>query len=370
MGDSYELESTSDRPSRIIALFAGKYVTREEKFDGRTVRVHAYSAGRETVLENLPRLANSFLTFFEKNLGPYLSTELDIVEIPEYGFGIAPAGMVLITSEAFNPYRFVPAAEAYRQFLGHEGTTNVSRGINARLAHEIAHQWFPHKALPASRRDVWLSESFAEYLSGLAMAAAQTDEAVVEGFPSLFAQWHYFARNCRDAGPIEAADTYRGAAGINRYCLLYNRGPLVLHMLRTMTGDDRFFEILRRFLDHAHMGTVTTDDFRKAVEEVLQADMGWFFDSWYHKGGIPEIHTEHRIETTRDGITLLARATQTDGPGFKKILIPFVIEYAGGQREVRLLFQDKPVVETRFVLRGEPKKVSVDPAQNNLAIYR
>lgn len=375
-GDSYELETASALPSRMIAVFAGKYTTREEKIGNRTVRVYAYGQARKLVQDRMPRIADAFLSFYEGNLGPYPFEELNIVEVPKFGFGIAPSGMVLITSEAYNPYGFASTAREYQEFFQAlapgERTANISRGINARLAHEVAHQWFPHRAMPASPRDGWLSESIAEYLAGLAMAVANPDPRDAQGFPAMLANWRFFATQCKDAGPIEAAAMQSGeAAWSNRYCLLYNRGPLVLHMLRTMAGNEGFFAILRRFLDKAGSGFVTTEDFRKAAEEVLQTDLGWFFDQWYRRGGIPEIRIEQRVEATEAGhYFLVGRAVQAEGAEFKKMIIPFVLEFPSGRKDARLLFQDKPVTEFQFDLQGKPKKVTVDPAQNNLVVYR
>jgi len=49
--------------------------------------------------------------------------------------------------------------------------------------------------------------------------------------------------------------------------------------------------------------------------------------------------------------------------------IPIVLEMSDGRRDLRLPFQDQPVKEFSFELQEKPKKVIVDPAQNNLAIY-
>ena len=382
-GDYFELETTSSRPASLIAVFAGKYVTREGTFRDTIIRVHAYAAGREDLLGRMPRVANMFLRFYEKTLGPYPFGDLDIVEAPDFlhevtggigwgGFGFSPSGLILVSSNAFNPRKFVSTLEAYKQASGDASTWDVSRGMNQVLAHEIAHQWFPHKAMPVSPRDYWLSESLAEYVSGLAIAAANPDEAEVKGFPTLFAEWQFQARSCKDVGSIETATMLSGPdAPRNYFCLLYDRGPLVLHMLRAMSGDERFFAILRLYLDRANMGTVTTDDFRKAAEEVLQTDLGWFFEDWYGKGGIPEVRIAYDVrESAAGAFSLMGRAEQTAGAAFRRLLIPLVLDYGGEDREVRLVFQDQPIEEFSFSLKKRPKKVVVDPFQNNLVTYR
>lgn len=206
-GDFVETESKSDKPSLHVRVFGGKYVTREETFDGLTVRVHAYAMARKNVLENLPRLIEAMLRFYERNLGPYPFTEIDVVEVPEYGFGIAPSGMVLMTTEAYQPHR----DDVAKYF---------SRGVNNRLAHEIAHHWFGHKIIPASTEENWLSESFAEYFAGLAMGASNAEDRHVVGFKQMFAAWRAEARFCKDVGSIWNANMLGGERGYDdRYCL-------------------------------------------------------------------------------------------------------------------------------------------------------
>ena len=61
---------------------------------------------------------------------------------------------------------------------------------------------------------------------------------------------------------------------------------------------------------------------------------------------------------------------QADDPSFKKMIIPFVLDYPDIGREVKIVFQETPVQEFRIELRGMPGTVAVDPSNNNLAVYR
>jgi hypothetical protein len=362
-GDDYVLETRSDVPTRLVGVFAGKYRVTEQVFGDRTIRVHAYATAQKDAAAIILGLSDYFLSYYEHHLGPYPFRELNVVEIPLWGFGIAPAGLVLITSEAYKPHAELQL-----------GISPGSRGINARLAHEIAHQWFPHKAKLASPEDVWLSESVAEYLSGLAMAAAQAGgEGQVMGFRQMHEEWWAEAKYVADLGPLTASEkiSMDDADGFRkRYGLLYCRGPLVLHMLRTYIGDQAFFAVLRRYLDNAAMGYAGTDDFERAAEEVLQTDVGWFLDQWVRQGGIPEVKVETRIETAEDGSPRLRGRAEQAAAGFKRIYIPVVLDYGDGSREAKFLDMDQPVKEFHYTLARPPKKVSIDPAHNNLVLYR
>jgi hypothetical protein len=355
----FELESASTVPVRQVAVFAGKYKTHEDTADGLTIRVHSYAMANKFIVAVLPGLARELIRYYRDQLGPYPFDKLEVVEVPEYGIGIAPSGMILLPTEAYKPRQSYLAAY-------------LSRGVPSMIAHEIAHQWFGHKAATAAPEENWLSESFAEYLAGLAMGAGQTDERRVVGFKRMYAEWRSYAmHDCPDL-PLIAANSMGGREGAqDRWCLLYSRGPLVLHMLRTMVGEEKFFAILRRYLDRAAYGTATTEDLKKAASETMNFDLGWFFDEWFREGGIPTIKVEQTVESGEGGKYVLSgRVQQDDGPAFKKMVIPLVLDYPNGGREVKIVFQERPAQEFRFELRDKPKKVAVDPSNNNLAVYR
>jgi hypothetical protein len=358
-GDAYVLEAHTDEPVNIIALIAGRYTTAEKVFDGFTVRAHAYGRTNKKYLENMPKLAYAMMRYYEDLLVPYPFEELEIVEVPAYGFGIAPSGMVLLTSQAYQPRQ----AELMQY---------SSRGNNALLAHELAHQWFGHIARPAGPRDTWLSESFAEYVSGLAIASMAGKSRKMFTFDDMFKQWWNDAIDCRDAGPISGANMLSGEGSLlARYRLLYSKGPLVLRMLHSQIGNDRFYQILRTFLNDADMSSVTTEDFVEATEKVMGTDMGWFFRQWINEGGLPEIKIDYEILSSGEGQPVLAgSATLQEGHALKKMSIPLVLEFDGGQPQVRWIQMDQPTTSFRFDLPARPNKVKVDPARNFLAVFK
>jgi hypothetical protein len=361
-GEFYVLESKSERPVDRVALFAGKYKNIEQMAGPVRVRVHGYLTMSKQLTETLPGLVSELLRFYGDQLGPYPFEELDVVGTPAHFVGIAPSGMVLLPEGTYKPM----AVEEHTQT-----TRYLVRGAPPLIAHEVAHQWFGHRVAPSAPEETWLSESFSEYLSGLAMGAGETKVHRVVGFKEMLDQWRAAARECADVGSLESASALGGEQGWeDRFCLLYNRGPLVLHMFRTTVGDKNFFTILRKLLDRADYGPATTEDLKQVVKETLRDDMGWFFDQWVTQSGIPTIDVEHGVMSPSAGRFALTGKVRQPIEGFKKMIIPFVVEYPGGNREAKLVFQEKPVQEFGFALAGKPSSVKLDPSNNNLAVYR
>jgi len=353
-GQFITADARSDVPSMQVAVMAGKYYTHAESVDGLTVRVHSYAWNRKAVLDNMPKLAIAFAKLYGSMLGPLPFDELDIVEVPAFGFGIAPSGMVLITSEAY--------ANVH---------SKMASGVNGRLAHEIAHQWFGHKAVPLEEADNWLAESFAEYFAGIAMGTLASKEKAIHGFDEMLIEWRAEAKNCAAAGTISTANYLGGEDGHrDRECLLYNRGPLVLHMLRTSIGNERFFTATKKFLDTANTGPASTDDYAKAVSDVVQMDMGWYFEQWVRRSGNATVDVEQHVDVASNGqYRLWGAVRQTPGEGFKKLLVPLVWDNKG-TTEARVVFADQPEKKFEFLVPVKPGGVKPDPFQNNLAVYK
>jgi aminopeptidase N len=84
---------------------------------------------------------------------------------------------------------------------------------------------------------------------------------------------------CRDyQAPIDLFDRH-----------LYEKGALVLHMLRRAVGDDLFWQGVRLYLERHARGIVETRDLERAFEEVSGHSLERFFDEWVHRSHHPEL---------------------------------------------------------------------------------
>ena len=76
----------------------------------------------------------------------------------------------------------------------------------------------------------------------------------------------------------------------------YNKGGLVLHMLRNIVGDDAFFASLSKYLKDNEFTAVETAELRMAFEETTGLDLNWFFDQWYLDKGHPIMDVSYGYE--------------------------------------------------------------------------
>lgn len=192
--------------------------------------------------------------------------------------------------DTFEPYPYADEKYGHAQFGwagGMEHTTvsfmgNFSREL---ITHELAHQWFGNKVTCGSWQDIWLNEGFATYLYGL----------VIEEFDGhvAFNTWKQQRSNFITSQPdgsvyLKPQDT----TSINRIFssrLSYNKGAMVLHMLRKKMGDINFFQGLKDYLAHPDLAFdyAKTADFIPIMESASNQDLTEFFNDWLFNEGHP-----------------------------------------------------------------------------------
>jgi aminopeptidase N len=190
----------------------------------------------------------------------------------------------------FETYPFHNEKYGHAQFGwggGMEHTTVSFMGSFNRslIAHELAHQWFGDKITCGTWRDIWLNEGFAEYLSGL----------VVENLDgnASFTSWKNSKINnitSQTSGNVYLTETE--ALDVNRIFssrLTYNKGSMVVNMLRFKLGDAVFFQGMKNYLADPNLAFkyAVTPQLQEHLEIVSGQNLTEFFNDWVYKQGYP-----------------------------------------------------------------------------------
>jgi aminopeptidase N len=262
-GDLACAEFAEEKPINIPVVIAGKYTTKSEERSGVTVRVSSYAMGKSIAEKKITGIVFNLLDFYTHYLGPFPFKEINIIEINQYGFGQAPAGLIRITKEAFNPYE--------------DEVANVySQGINQRLAHELAHTWWGHVAKLGRMENVWMSESLAEYFSWYALDNVWEKGKLEEGTR----QWKRFDDFVGPKGTVFMAGSLSGSKGPREYqALAYAHGPRVLAAFRKEVGDNAFFTICKSYLKNFAWKPAETKDFIGLTNFITKKDWNPWFEA-------------------------------------------------------------------------------------------
>lgn len=170
----------------------------------------------------------------------------------------------------------------------------------------LAWQWTGCYVTPADWSQQWLGKGLSRYLSGLYnMYKNGTDEFLIWQH-ALADQAIYLAD--WNAGLCEPVVTknYSGVGGNAPYYY----GASVMRMLHKQVGDEKWKQILKTYFSTNAHKPVTTEDFRKAVEQATGDPMEWFFDQWVYRTGHPVFEVTKQYDKSSKQLVLTVRQIQ------------------------------------------------------------
>lgn len=212
------------------------------------------------------------------------------------------------------------SASIFMESLQVDDRLLVDENWESIVAHELFHHWFGDLVTCESWANLPLNESFAnvseilwfEYRHGYEAGLKHAQEdlegylAEAETTQNPLIRYHY--------NDIE--DMF------DRHS--YNKGGLVLNMLRNVVGDDAFYNSLNLYLTRNAFSPVEIDELRIAFEDVTGEDMHWFFDRWFMKRGHAVLSFEHQTKNNQTELVITQLQDTLEGTLYK---IPLQIDY-------------------------------------------
>jgi aminopeptidase N len=295
------------------------------------------------------------LDFFHDHFDyPYPFGKYDQAFVPEYNLGaMENPGLVTFREEYIFRGKVTQAS--------YEARANV-------ILHEMAHMWFGDLVTMEWWDDLWLKESFADFMGTFSLVGATrfTDGWIT--FANRRKAWAYRADQLPSTHPITADIRDLQDAKLNFDGITYAKGASVLKQLVAYVGQDAFLEGARRYFKRHAYGNTRLGDLLSVLAETSGRDMGAWARSWLQTAGVnsltpqvlldanglvsevsvlqeaPESHPElrpHRVAIglyRREGNRLVRYArteTDVDGP---RTVVP---ELAGQEAPELVLVNDE-----------------------------
>jgi hypothetical protein len=229
------------------------------------------------------------------------------------------------------------------------------------LAHEIAHQWWGQAVGWKNYHEQWISEGFAQYFAAL-YALEERGDGVFEG---IMRQMRDTAISASRQGPVYLGYRLGHIKGDTRVfrAVIYNKGAVVLQMLRRLVGDEAFFAGLRQFYAEWRFKKAGTDDFRSCMEKASGRDLARFFESWIYTAEIPRVRFSSRVNG--DG-TLLVRFEHRGEVADLPVTVK--VTYVTGDTDKVVVPVSERVVERTIRLKAGLRSVDVNQDGAALAI--
>ncbi|HTK28056.1 MAG TPA: M1 family aminopeptidase [Vicinamibacterales bacterium] len=226
-------------------------------------------------------------------------------------------------------------------------------------AHEIAHQWWGQAVGWQNYHEQWLSEGFAQYFAALYAQHAHGDDT----FAGILRQMRRWAVDESPQGPVYLGyrlGHIRGQSRVFR-ALVYNKGAIVLHMLRRLIGDEAFFRGIRRYYATSRFRKVGTDDLRAAMEEEYGHPLDRFFENWIYGDSLPRVKFSYKVE----GRIVQLHAEQV-GELFE-VPITVTLEYADRKPVDVVLPLTERTADLAVPLAGALRSVEINKDDGSLA---
>ncbi|MFD8394049.1 aminopeptidase N [Streptomyces sp. NPDC059680] len=213
------------------------------------------------------------LDFFHDHFDyPYPFGKYDQAFVPEYNLGaMENPGLVTFREEYIFRGKVTQAS--------YEARANV-------ILHEMAHMWFGDLVTMEWWDDLWLKESFADFMGTFANVGATRFKDAWITFANRRKAWAYRADQLPSTHPITADIRDLEDAKLNFDGITYAKGASVLKQLVAYVGQDAFLEGARRYFKRHAYGNTRLGDLLSVLGETSGRDMSAWARSWLQTAGV------------------------------------------------------------------------------------
>ena len=327
----------------LMSLAAGEFSEVRADADGVPVLYYAQKGREEEVRRTLANTPD-MVRFFGEKLGvPYPYSQYAQVFVADFIFG----GMENTS------------ATTLTDTVLHDERAHIDYSADSLVAHELAHQWFGDLVTTRDWAHAWLNEGFATYFDALYKEHHEGED-----------EFRYWMQGVAQTYFSEDPGHYRRPLVSNVYHEpidlfdrhLYEKGALVLHMVRYLLGDDLFWKSMNHYLTKHRAQNVVTLDFMRAIEEATGHNLEGFFQQWVFSAGYPEFKVDYSWEDSLKAAKLTVKQTQSQEQQTPIFNTPIEVEFT---MESGAVTQNVEVSEKEhtfyFPLSDRPRTVRFDP---------
>jgi len=321
----------SDRPSFPGTIIAG--VFQETKSEDAGVDLHVFFKPMHQKLA--PAYTDAALkefTYYITSFGPLPSPTLRVVELPDDTV----------------PTTWAPD-------IAGMASRAISDKTNYRLlANTIAHQWWGCSVSPATKEDWWLSDGFSRYSEAMYVEQAAgtmgLDEAVKDMSVGALAY---------DTVPLSSANKL-DVFSPEFQTLVTDKGAMIVHMLRWVVGDVKYYKIMRTFATQYAGKSASIADFQTVAEKENGDKLTWFFTQWLDSTGAPEFKTKYTVYRlgSNKGFRVVGEISQDLDLFRMPVDLKIDTDGKTEEKRVEVVGTNSPFTIETF---GKPRRISVDP---------
>ncbi|MFJ3865905.1 aminopeptidase N [Streptomyces nigra] len=214
-----------------------------------------------------------FDRFHEKFEEPYPFDSYDQAFVPEFNAGaMENPGLVTFRDE----------------FVYRSAVTDTERQTRAMvIAHEMAHMWFGDLVTLRWWDDIWLNESFAEYMGYQICGEATRFHDTWTDFGVARKAWGYDADQRPTTHPVAPENVDDTASALLNFDgISYAKGASALRQLVTWLGEKDFLAGINTHFARHKFGNATLADFIDSLASATERDVHAWADAWLRTTGV------------------------------------------------------------------------------------
>ncbi|MDX1620528.1 MAG: aminopeptidase N, partial [Nitriliruptorales bacterium] len=281
---TWVFDTTPLLPTYLTAVVAGHYVSFSDEHHGTPMSIYV----RRTLADHLDvdeifTVTKQGLDWFE---GAFASSypfgKYDQLFVPEFQAGAMENPGCITFSEAY---------------IFRSKVTDSARESRAEtVLHEMAHMWFGDLVTMRWWDDLWLNESFAEFMAVLSQAEATRWDRSWVTFLDRGKAWAKYQDQLPTTHPIAADMVDIESVHQNFDGITYAKGAAVLRQLVAWVGQDEFLEGCRRYFDKFAYGNAELADFLAALEETSGRQLSGWVEEWLQTTGINTMRLDLELD--------------------------------------------------------------------------
>ena len=335
-GGRWTLAETKPLATYFVTVCAGPYASVRAEHDGIPLGIHARKSLGEALIaqaDDILEITRQSFDYYHSLFGiRYPFGEYHQVFVPEFNAGAMEN----------------PGCVTFRDSMIYRGAATEDQILQRAntIAHEMAHMWFGDLVTMTWWDDLWLNESFAEYMAYRTLVSAtRFDEAWVE-FSMSRKLWGYAAERTPSTHPVAGSPAPDAQSALQNFDgISYAKGASVLRQLIAHIGDDAFVHGVRNYLQDKAFGNGELADFLGAMEASAGRSLQEWSQVWLRTAGVDVLSV--------DGDGTLRRSVPEEFPANRPHTLDVArIEFDGEVSHERVTLTDDSLALPEQVLGG------------------
>jgi aminopeptidase N len=291
--EKHRFAATMPLPTYLVAIDTGPFVhridtiapdsERSKSLPFGAVATQAQKDRMDYVMAETPRIVQL--------LEQYFGQAFPFPKLDQIGTPIMPGAMENAGADTYGDDII---------YLAPGATTGNKQSFGMIVAHELSHQWFGDLVTPTWWSDIWLNESFANWM-GYRIGNEWRPElkiglgALSEGFDAMNIDALTVGR------PIHQQIDTNGQIDSAFDVITYGKGGQVVAMIAAYLGDEKFRDGVRLHVNRHRYGNATSEQFFQAIADAAkEPKVLAAFKSFIDQPGVPVVRVR------RDGSKLVA----------------------------------------------------------------